>query len=148
MCRDVEKDGARKRFVETPFFTSPYKRQKVRASTARSFECWAMGQRRARARLLVKDLQKLFRTMKPNIRHAITVAECSMVIEAKNHSCGCWRQSFYTALRHDDYSIYRLINTVMSPLSYPIQGYEFWCEFSQRRAPSSCENIVNLNDLI
>lgn len=70
--------------------------------------------------------------MKGNIRHAITVEECSMVIEAKNHAYSGWRRDFHHCLMRDNYSIFRLMGTIMSEARPPIQGYQFWLEFYRR----------------
>lgn len=71
--------------------------------------------------------------MKRNIKHAITVGECSMVVEAKNHSCRGWHEGFRISLMKYNYSIYRLIDTVRnSHHRIPIQGDAFWNEFRRR----------------
>lgn len=75
--------------------------------------------------------------MKDNIRHAITVEECSMVIEAKNHAYSGWREDFHQCLMRYGYSIFRLAGTIISEARPPIQGYEFWREFYNRQ----CDNI-------
>lgn len=70
--------------------------------------------------------------MNDNIRHAITIEECSMVIEAKNHTLSEWQESFERYLMRGRYSIFRLIGTIMSESRPPIQGYQFWLEFYHR----------------
>ena len=71
--------------------------------------------------------------MKENIRHAITVEECSMVIEAKNHAYHMWADDFHQCLTRFNYSIFRLIGVIMNERYPPIQGYEFWREFYDRQ---------------
>lgn len=75
--------------------------------------------------------------MKDNIRHAITVEECSMVIEAKNHAYGGWRWDFHQCLMRNNYSIFRLVGVIMNERNPPIQGYGFWMDFYNRQ----CDNI-------
>lgn len=71
--------------------------------------------------------------MKRNIKHAITVGECSMVVEAKNHAYSGWHECFRISLMEYNYSIYRLIDTVRNRYSHmPIQGTAFWDEFRRR----------------
>lgn len=70
--------------------------------------------------------------MKRNIKHAITIEECSMVVEARNHAQNGWGRSFSSHLK-DGYSIFRIIETVMNSTHYPIQGYEYWHTFSRRQ---------------
>lgn len=71
--------------------------------------------------------------MKRNIKHAITVGECSMVVEAKNHAYSGWRECFRISLMEYNYSIYRLIDTVRNSSNrIPIQGNAFWNEFRIR----------------
>lgn len=70
--------------------------------------------------------------MRDNIRHAITVGECSMVVEAKNHAPQHWYREWEYGIRHG-YSIYRLIDTVRNDYYPPIQGVEFWNAFRNRR---------------
>lgn len=71
--------------------------------------------------------------MKRNIKHAITVGECSMVVEAKNHAYSGWHEFFRTSLMKYNYSIYRLIDTVRNCSNHiPIQGTAFWNEFRGR----------------
>jgi hypothetical protein len=74
--------------------------------------------------------------MRDNIRHAITVGECSMVIEAAHASWrvamhGHWKQSFRHGIRRG-YSIYRLIDSTRNMAYPPIQGNDFWDEFRSR----------------
>lgn len=71
--------------------------------------------------------------MKDNIRHAITVEECSMVIEAKNHAHSGWREDFHQCLMRYNYYIFRLVGVIMNERNPPIQGYEFWREFYNRQ---------------
>lgn len=70
--------------------------------------------------------------MRDNIRHAITVGECSMVVEAKNHTPYGWGRRFSSHLKNG-YSIFRMIETIMNSRHYPIQGYEYWTTFARRR---------------
>lgn len=70
--------------------------------------------------------------MRDNIKHAITVEECSMVVEAKNHAPNGWGRSFSSYLK-DDLPIFRMIETVMNSTHYPIQGYEYWITFANRQ---------------
>ena len=71
--------------------------------------------------------------MKNNIKHAITVCECSMVVEVKNHSYREWHEDFRIKLMKHGYSIYRLIDVVRNDSRYvPIQGMEFWDNFRWR----------------
>lgn len=67
--------------------------------------------------------------MKQNIRHAITVGACSQVVEAKNHAPQFWSRGFYEGLMKCDFSIYRLIGTVLNEHLPPIQGYHYWRRF-------------------
>lgn len=67
--------------------------------------------------------------MKENIRHAITVGECSQVVEVKHHAPQHWHRGFYKGLMHENRSIYRLVGMVMNEYYPPIQGYEHWCRF-------------------
>lgn len=71
--------------------------------------------------------------LRRNIKHAMTVGECSMVVEAKNHSYSGWHEGFRQSLMKYNYSIYRLIDTVHNSYRYiPIQGDEFWNNFRRR----------------
>ena len=71
--------------------------------------------------------------MKNNIKHAITVGECSMVVEAKNHAPNSWKEGVRRKLMKNNYSIYRLIDTVRNSGTHvPIQGDSFWNEFRLR----------------
>lgn len=81
--------------------------------------------------------------MKRNIKHAITVGECSMVVEAKNHSYSGWHEGFRIKLMKYNYSIYKLIDTVRNSSNrIPIQGDAFWNEF--RRRDNGCILIDQL----
>ena len=71
--------------------------------------------------------------LRRNIKHAMTVGECSMVVEAKNHAYSGWHRHFREALMLQGYSIYRLIDTVRNATTdITIQGYEFWNNFRRR----------------
>lgn len=67
--------------------------------------------------------------MKENIRHGITVGECSQVVEVKNHAPQHWHRDFREGLMRKNKSIYRLVGTVMNEHYPPIQGYAHWCRF-------------------
>jgi hypothetical protein len=71
--------------------------------------------------------------MRDNIKHAITVEECSMVVEARNHAQNGWGRNFSYYLMREKYSIFRMIDTLMNHRYYPIQGYEYWQRFSRRK---------------
>lgn len=72
--------------------------------------------------------------MRNNMRHAITVKECSQVVEnAYRNNNGCWLRYFRNALNHDNYSIYRLCWTIMNDVLYPTpQGAAYWNAFRRR----------------
>ena len=67
--------------------------------------------------------------MKKNIRHAITVGECSQVVEVKNHAPRHWHKGFREGLMRENRSIYGLVGTVMNECFPPIQGFEHWRRF-------------------
>ena len=74
--------------------------------------------------------------MRSNIKNALIVPECSMVVEAAHASVQIvghphWLRSFHEGIR-DGYSIYRLINTVRNSAHEPIQGKHFWDAFRAR----------------
>ena len=72
--------------------------------------------------------------MRRNMKHAITVKECSQVVENAhlNHD-GFWLRCFRNELNRDNYSIYRLCWTVMNDESYPTpQGVAYWNAFRRR----------------
>lgn len=72
--------------------------------------------------------------MKDNMKHAITVKECSQVVEnAHLNNNGRWLPCFRGALNHDYYSIYQLCWTVMNDFYYPTpQGASYWNAFRRR----------------
>ena len=76
--------------------------------------------------------------MKDNIRKAILVPECSMVVEAAHASRrrirgvgDAWYRSFLCGIR-EGYSIYRLIDCTRNDTHPPIQGSTFWDNFRRR----------------
>ena len=71
--------------------------------------------------------------MRDNIKHAITVEECSMVVEARNHAPHGWGRNFSYDLMKNGFSIFRMIDTLMNSTYYPIQGYRYWARFSRRQ---------------
>ena len=79
----------------------------------------------------IYTLVNLVINMRDNIRHAITVGECSMVVEnAHLNNEGLWLSSFQRSLNRDNYSIYRLCYTVMNRDHHPTpQGEAYWDAF-------------------
>lgn len=72
--------------------------------------------------------------MKLNIRHAITVKECSQVVENVHlNNRGIWLRSFRRNLNENNYTIYRLCDTVRNEEYYPTpQGVDYWNAFRRR----------------
>lgn len=72
--------------------------------------------------------------MKDNMRHAITVKECSQVVEnAHLNNRGYWLGCFRRNLNENNYTIYRLCWTVMNDVYYPTpQGEAYWNAFRGR----------------
>lgn len=73
--------------------------------------------------------------MKENMRHAITVKECSQVVENAhlNHN-GFWLRSFRRRLNENNFTIYRLCWSVMNDEFYPTpQGAAYWGTFRWRK---------------
>lgn len=71
--------------------------------------------------------------MKRNIKHAITIEECSIVVEAKNHAQNGWGRNFSYHLMLRELSIFEMIETLMNNTYYPIQGYDYWQRFARRQ---------------
>lgn len=69
--------------------------------------------------------------MRENIRRAITIGECSMVVEAKQHAQNMWSRDFSSLIRRGR-SLGFLIGSVMNEHYPPIQGYRFWSDFRAR----------------